>query len=84
MMVICIKQHLSNIWKLVHEKVKQHWGWLEKKVVYKKERLNINCRRFSYFRPFSRDIITQNTTHSNMCIFIGAISQARHLESGRE
>ena len=22
-----IKQHLSNIWNLIHEKVKQHWGW---------------------------------------------------------
>ena len=31
--VICIKQHLSNIWSSVHEKVKQHWGWLEKKAL---------------------------------------------------
>ena len=23
----CIKQHQSNIWSSVHEKVKQHWGW---------------------------------------------------------
>ena len=30
-MVICIKQHLSNIWSSVHEKVKQHWGRFEKK-----------------------------------------------------
>ena len=30
MMVICIKQHLSNIWSPVHEKVKQHIGWVEK------------------------------------------------------
>ena len=30
-MAICIKQHLSNIWGSVHEKVKQHWGWVEKK-----------------------------------------------------
>ena len=21
---------LSNIWGLIHEKVKQHWGWAEK------------------------------------------------------
>ena len=26
MMLICIKQHLSNTWNSVHEKVKQHWG----------------------------------------------------------
>ena len=30
-MVICIKQHLTNIWSLVHDKVKQHWSWVEKK-----------------------------------------------------
>ena len=29
--LICIKQHLSNIWSSIHEKVKQHWGWVEKK-----------------------------------------------------
>ena len=31
MMAICIKQHLSNIWSSVHEKVMQHWNWVEKK-----------------------------------------------------
>ena len=32
-----IKQHLSNIWRSIHKKVKQHWGWVEKKnVAYKK------------------------------------------------
>ena len=31
MMLICIKQHLSNIWSWIHEKVKQHWGWIQKK-----------------------------------------------------
>ena len=30
MMVICVKQHLRNIWGSIHETVKQHWGWLEK------------------------------------------------------
>ena len=29
MMVICIKQHLSNIWNSANEKVKQHWAWVE-------------------------------------------------------
>ena len=29
--LICIKQHLSNIWSSIHEKVKQHWGWVEKR-----------------------------------------------------
>ena len=37
MMITCIKQHLSNIWSSILEKVKQHWGWVEKKsVAYKK------------------------------------------------
>ena len=30
------KQHLSNIWSWIHEKVKQHWDWVEKSVAYKK------------------------------------------------
>ena len=32
MWLICIKQHLSNIWSWIHEKVKQHWAWVEKKL----------------------------------------------------
>ena len=37
MMLKSIKQHLSNIWSSIHEKVKQHWHWVEKKsVAYKK------------------------------------------------
>ena len=31
MMVICIKQHLSNIRSSILEKDKEHWGWVEKK-----------------------------------------------------
>ena len=27
MIVIYIKQQLSNIWNSIHVKVKQHWGW---------------------------------------------------------
>ena len=30
-MVMCNKQHLSKIWSKSHGKVKQHWGWVEKK-----------------------------------------------------
>ena len=30
LMVMCIKQHLSNFWSSVHEEIKQHWGWVEK------------------------------------------------------
>ena len=31
MMLICIKQNLSNIWSSVHEKVKQQWDGVEKR-----------------------------------------------------
>ena len=31
MMLICIKQHLSNIGSSIHENVKQPWGWVKKK-----------------------------------------------------
>ena len=37
MMVLRIKQHLRNIWSLIHENVNQHWGWVEKSVAYKKK-----------------------------------------------
>ena len=36
-LVICIKKHLSNIWSSVYKCVKQHWGWVEKSVGYKKK-----------------------------------------------
>ena len=67
MMIICIKQHLSNIWSSVHEKAKQHWGRVEKSVAYKKKRVISHYRRFSYFQPFTHDIITQNTTQAILC-----------------
>ena len=31
------KQYLSNIWSSIHEKVKQHWDWVEKKNVANKK-----------------------------------------------
>ena len=31
---------LCDIWSSVHEKVKQHWGWVKKSVAYKKKRIN--------------------------------------------
>ena len=36
MLVVCIKQHLSNIWSSIHEKVNQNWGWVEKKCCLEK------------------------------------------------
>ena len=31
MMLVCIKQQLCKIWSSIHEKVKQHKDWIEKK-----------------------------------------------------
>ena len=39
MIVICIKQHLSNIWGSINEKVKQRWGCVEKSTA---DILNLN------------------------------------------
>ena len=37
MVLICFKQHLSNIWSSIHDKIKQQWGWVEKnRCLYKK------------------------------------------------
>ena len=38
MMIMCTKQHLSNIWSSIHEKVKQHWDWVEKKRCLQKKK----------------------------------------------
>ena len=40
-MLICIKQHLSNIWSWIHEKVKLHLGRVKKKKIYKKARIRL-------------------------------------------
>ena len=32
-MLTYIMQHPSNIWSSIHEKVKQHWEWVEKKTL---------------------------------------------------
>ena len=34
MKVLCVKQHLSNIRSSILEKVKLHWGWVEKTSAY--------------------------------------------------
>ena len=31
MILICMYLYLSNLWGSIHEKVKEHWGWAEKK-----------------------------------------------------
>ena len=41
-LVICIKQHLSNFWGSIYEKVTQHWGLSWKKVLLIKKRV-LHC-----------------------------------------
>ena len=53
MMVTYIKQHLSNIWSSFHEKVKQHWRWVEKKRYLEKKHVFIV---FLYFSKENKDI----------------------------
>ena len=53
MMLICIKRHPRNIWSSIHEKVKQRWGWLEKKaLVIKKSVYFVDTYNESVFNPF--------------------------------
>ena len=33
-MLIFVKQHISNIWSSIREKVKQHWGWVKKSCIF--------------------------------------------------
>ena len=42
--LIWINQQLSNIWSSIHEKAKQHWGWIKKSIAYKKK----GVTRFDY------------------------------------
>ena len=44
MMLTCTKQHLSNIWSSIHEKVKQPWGWVEKKRCKVEQHVKKTCR----------------------------------------
>ena len=50
MTAICIKQHVSNIWSSIHEKVEQHWGWVEKNYCLLKKNLQCNILWFVNFK----------------------------------
>ena len=62
MMFLSIKQHLINIWSSIHEKVKQHWGWVEKKRCLQKhvfvldEILDEILRGYSHSRTFIQNV----------------------------
>ena len=53
------KKHLSNICDSIREKVKQHWGWVEKKalhikkpVIHQKKKKKMKTRLFLKIRTF--------------------------------
>ena len=46
MLLICIKQHLKIMWSSIHEKVRQHWRWIEKCVAYKKRCVLFKAKPF--------------------------------------
>ena len=56
MILICIKQHLSKIWNSIYEKIKQHWGWVEKTSCLQKKRVFYRAK-FKALKARSGDII---------------------------
>ena len=38
LMIVCTKQHITNIWSSVCERGKLHWGWVWKKRLSEKEK----------------------------------------------
>ena len=65
MMLICIKQHPSNIWSSIHEKVKQHWRWVEKSIAYKKKR---KINQTPRMKVLKNKMVPQNVVvKSKMC-----------------
>ena len=62
MMVMYNKKHLSNIWSWIHEKIKQHLDWFEKKLcLYKK-----TCKRM--IPIFHVQIIICNFFKLKLCL----------------
>ena len=69
LMLICINQHRRNIWSSIHVKVKQHWGWVEKKTLLTK--------RWHYTCCFSCLILPQSDGGSWILILIRILIEYR-------
>ena len=66
MMLICIKQHLSNIWSSIHRKVKQNWGWVEKSVyALGLKVLQKSCEISSSLLIFQKGLPTFSSNYQN-------------------
>ena len=52
MMVMCNKQHLSNIWSWIYGNVKQRWGWVEKNALHiKKACIVVLLKHNGFMKP---------------------------------
>ena len=61
MILIYIKQHLSNIWSSIHEKVNQHQGSIEKRaLVLKKARIPAVWKSKAFKRPKKSSIMSED------------------------
>ena len=64
MMLLCIKQHLTNIWSPIPEKVKQHWGCAKKKALLIKKIVYF----IDIYRPLNVCLLIQ---HIWPCYIVG-------------
>ena len=64
----CIKQYLSKIWSSIHEKVKQHWVWVEKCIAYKKKHSSKNILKSIHLtgRVVSVLLCSLNIIHNSL------------------
>ena len=60
MMLIRIRQNLSNIWSSIHEKVKRHWGWVEKKALLLKKSVQSILSQV-FLLPFLKELLRTST-----------------------
>ena len=66
-MFVCIKQHLSKIWSPIYEKVKQHRGWVEKTLSWKKTSQKKKKRAYQYLVIF---FVSGSWNKILICIFV--------------
>ena len=81
MMTIRFKQGLCNIWSSIYEKLKQHWGWPEKSVAYKKKRV---CYRRSRSNGFYKKELLKNVTKFTGKTYIGVSFVIKLQISGQQ